>query len=209
MTRYAFYFDSSSCAGCKACQVACKDKNRLPLGVLWRRVYEVAGGGWARQEDAWISTVFAYNLSIGCNHCEQPICMECCPTNAYSRRSDGVVLLDSNRCVGCRYCSWVCPYGAPQYNEKTGSTSKCDFCIDRLDAGLAPVCVAACPMRALDFGDFDDLVQKYGGHTAVFPLPDQKLTGSALIVTPHPKSYQATGDTAQVNNWEEIPAREK
>lgn len=209
MTRYAFYFDSSVCAGCKACQVACKDKNHLPLGVLWRRVYEVAGGGWVRQEDAWISTVFAYNISIGCNHCEQPICMECCPTNAFSRRADGIILLNSERCVGCRYCTWVCPYGAPQYDEKTGVTSKCDFCNDRLDTGLAPVCVAACPMRALDFGDFNDLVQKYGEPGEVFPLPDQELTGPALIITPHPKSCQASGNTAQVNNWEEIPVREK
>lgn len=206
MTRYAFYFDSSSCAGCKACQMACKDKNRLPLGILWRRVYEVVGGGWTRQEDAWVSSVFAYNLSLGCNHCEQPICLECCPTKAYNQRSDGVVLLDSNLCAGCRYCVWVCPYGAPQYNQQSGVTGKCDFCVDRLDAGLAPACVAACPMRALDFGKYEELVQKYGKSIEVFPLPNQEVTGSSLVITPHLESHQASDETAQVNNWEEIPS---
>ena len=65
----AFYFDSSACSGCKACQMACKDKHGLHVGLLWRRVYEVTGGGWARRGEAWLSSVFAYNVSLACNHC--------------------------------------------------------------------------------------------------------------------------------------------
>jgi anaerobic dimethyl sulfoxide reductase subunit B (iron-sulfur subunit) len=67
--QYAFYFDSSACSGCKACQVACKDKHNLEVGRLWRRVYEVSGGGWQRQGQAWTTSAFAYNLSLACNHC--------------------------------------------------------------------------------------------------------------------------------------------
>lgn len=209
MTRYAFHFDSSACAGCKTCQVACKDKNNLPPGILWRRVYEVAGGDWTRQGEAWLSSVFAYNLSIACNHCEKPICLECCPTRAISQREDGIVMLDPARCTGCRYCTWVCPYGAPQYDPRSGVTGKCDFCADLLDAHLPPACVAACPMRALDFGDLDDLTRKYGSCRKVFPLPEQDVTGSPLVITPHRQSSQADAATARVNNWEEIPGRDR
>lgn len=72
--QYAFYFDSSSCSGYKACQIACKDKHGLRVGILWRRVYEVTGGGWEQRGAAWIHDVFAYNVSLACNHCQRPIC---------------------------------------------------------------------------------------------------------------------------------------
>ncbi|NCP16392.1 dimethyl sulfoxide reductase subunit B, partial [bacterium] len=99
---YAFYFDSQFCTGCKACQIACKDKNNLPPGVLWRRVYEISGGGWERQGEAWTTDVFAYNLTLACNHCEHPVCAGVCPTQAYSKREDGLVLLDASKCLGCQ-----------------------------------------------------------------------------------------------------------
>ena len=203
---FAFHFDSSSCSGCKACQAACKDKHALPASVLWRRVYEVTGGGWQRQGAAWVSSVFAYNLSIACNHCQQPICVEVCPAGAYTQRGDGVVLLDSQRCIGCRYCTWACPYGAPQYNPAAGRTSKCDFCADLLDAGRPPACVAACPLRALDFGDRDDLTAGYGP-AEVYPLPDPGLTRPALALTPHQSAKSAGPGSAWVANWEEIPSK--
>ncbi len=209
MTQYAFYFDSSACSGCKACQAACKDKNGLPLGVLWRRVYEVTGGGWTRSGDAWRSTVFAYNVSVGCNHCRRPICVEVCPAGAYSQRPDGVVLLDSTRCIGCRYCTWACPYGAPQYDEETGRTTKCTFCADDLDAGRPPACVAACPMRALDYGDRAELEARYGDIDRVYPLPSPRLTQPSLVITPHQDAARAADELActSVGNWEEVGTR--
>ncbi len=85
--RYAFHFDSSACAGCKACQIACKDKHGLEVGRLWRRVYEVTGGGWQRDGDAWSPDVFAFHLSIACNHCARPICAEVCPARALRQRA--------------------------------------------------------------------------------------------------------------------------
>jgi ferredoxin len=94
---YTFLFDSSYCSGCKACQAACKDKNQLPTGVLWRRVYEMSGGNWQEKDSAWTTDVYAYNISMACNHCEHPKCAGVCPTNAYIIRPDGIVLLDTQR----------------------------------------------------------------------------------------------------------------
>ena len=89
-SRMTFWFDAAACSGCKACQVACKDRHGLETGVLCRRVSEVAGGGWERDGHAWRNTVFAYHLSTACNHCDRPICLEGCPTRAITRRPDGV-----------------------------------------------------------------------------------------------------------------------
>jgi len=185
-TRYAFFFDSASCSGCKACQVACKDWNGLEDGRLWRRVIEVEGGGWARSGAAWRPSVFAYNLSISCAHCEQPACLEACPAAAIHRRADGLVLIDREKCLGCEYCSWACPYGAPQFDRRAGVMGKCDFCAGRLAAGQAPVCVAACPLRALHFGERQALEERYGPPRPVYPLPDPALTRPALVLNPHP-----------------------
>lgn len=205
MTRqYAFYFDSSACSGCKACQVACKDKNGLETGVLWRRVYEVSGGDWLRVGDAWESSVFAYNLSIACNHCEKPICIEVCPAGAIYKRADGIVLIETSQCLGFGYCSWACPYDAPQYNEEKGYMTKCNFCTDNIDAGLPPACVAACPLRALDYGDREELEARYGKISNLYPLQDAGLTNPALVITPHKEAVRAQNGPAIVANREEV-----
>ncbi len=205
MTRqYTFYFDSSSCSGCKACQMACKDKHGLRVGLLWRRVYEVIGGAWERRGAAWTNSVFAYNVSMACNHCERPICVEVCPTRAMHKRADGIVLLDPARCVGCRYCSWACPYGAPQYDAQVGRMTKCTLCADNLDQGLAPSCVAACPLRALDFGNRAELQTRYGDLSVVYPLPEIHLTEAALILTPHRDAARTGDEPARIGNREEV-----
>jgi anaerobic dimethyl sulfoxide reductase subunit B (iron-sulfur subunit) len=202
--QYAFYYDSSVCSGCKTCQGACKDKHDLPGDILWRRVYEVAGGTWKREGGLWVPGIFAYNLSLACHQCANPICGEGCPTKCIYKREDGIVLIDTFGCIGCRYCEWACPYGAMQFDEVKRVMTKCHFCYDHIDAGLAPACVAACPMRALDFGDLADLKKKYGGTSEVFPLPEAGLTEPALLIKPHPNARLASKDTAEVGNWEEI-----
>ncbi len=206
MKQYAFYFDSSACSGCKACQAACKDKHGLPVGILWRRVYEITGGTWTQRGPAWMSTVFAYNISLACNHCDRPICVEICPAAAYTKRADGIVQLDSNKCLGCRYCRWACPYGAPQYDEQTGQMTKCSLCIDNIDAGLPPACVAACPMRALDFGERTELEARYGVIAPVSPLPEAHLTAPSLVITPHSAARRTATETTEVGNREEVGA---
>jgi anaerobic dimethyl sulfoxide reductase subunit B len=204
VSQYGFYFDSSLCSGCKACQGACKDKNGLPIGVLWRRVIEVAGGGWKKDGDLWVPDVFAYFLSMACHHCENPLCAPACTSGLIAKRDDGIVLIDDFHCNACRACEYACPYGAVQFDEARHKVSKCDFCLDKIEAGEPPACVAACPMRALDFGDIDDLRKKHGGTAVVFPLPDPAEGKPALTIKPHPSASRADKDTAEVANWEEI-----
>jgi anaerobic dimethyl sulfoxide reductase subunit B len=204
VSQYAFYFDSGACSGCKTCQLACKDKNNLGPGVLWRRVYEIAGGGWRREGALWLPGVYAYNISLGCNHCADPACLKSCPTKAITKEPDGIVLLDSRRCIGCRYCEWSCPYGAPRYDPGRGVVSKCDFCFDLIDSGGTPACVAACPTRALEFGELEDLRAKHGGRDDVFPLPIASQTRPSLLIRAHRDAARAGAGEAGVANDEEV-----
>ncbi len=90
--------------------------------------------------------------TMACHHCQQPACMASCPVDAITKRpEDGIVLIDQDICVGCRYCAAVCPYGAPQFNAATETVEKCNFCVHRIDAGLEPACVTACVGRALSW----------------------------------------------------------
>ncbi|MBE3598443.1 MAG: dimethylsulfoxide reductase subunit B [Limnochordaceae bacterium] len=180
MGQLGFYVDMTACIGCRTCQIACKDKNDLAIGVLYRRVYAFEGGKYPRP---WL-----YHLSVGCNHCEAPRCVANCPTGALSKRPDGLVVLDKARCIGCRYCVWSCPYGAPQYIEEEGRIGKCDGCADLVDQGLDPACVDACPMRAIEFGDIEKLRAKHGGTDRVRGLPDPNLTHPAVTITPKPEA---------------------
>ncbi len=214
---YAFYFDSSSCTGCKACQVACKDKNNLPLGVLWRRVYEVSGGEWSIAGQAWTNSIFSYNLSIACNHCVHPKCAGVCPVDAYEVRPDGIVLINPQKCIGCGYCAWACPYDAPQPDKFSGHMTKCNLCYDNLDVGLPPACVAACPMRCLELVDSDNLLVdemgvalwKIPGEDHPFPLPKLSRTEPHLVIKPHPGLKKVSKSTTVSNREETSPEQPK
>lgn len=161
-TQYGFFIDSSRCTGCKTCELACKDYKDLTPEVSFRRIYEYAGGDWQEDNGVWHQNVFAYYLSISCNHCEDPACTKVCPSGAMHKREDGFVVVDEDVCIGCRYCHMACPYGAPQYNETKGHMTKCDGCYDRVAEGKKPICVESCPLRALDFGPIDELRKKHG-----------------------------------------------
>jgi anaerobic dimethyl sulfoxide reductase subunit B (iron-sulfur subunit) len=202
--RYGFHVNSGSCTGCKACQIACKDKNNLPVGILWRRVVEVSGGEWVKRGEAWIDKTFTYFLSVACMHCQQPICVGVCPTKALYQREDGIVLIDAERCMGCHYCEWACPYGALQFDEITGVMSKCNLCYDDVDQGKPPSCVSACQMRVLEFGEIDQLRSQYGTLSDVYPLPDTSLTEPSGILTPHKDAHRTRTELAEIGNREEI-----
>ncbi len=204
MTQYAFLVNSDACSGCKTCQVACQDRHDLPAGIHWRIVYEVTGGDWRREEDTWISTVAAYNLSVSCHHCMDPSCLPACFAQAIWKRSDGIVLIDESLCNRCHKCEAACPYGAIRYDLTANLVAKCHFCVDLLDAGLAPSCVAACPNRALDFGDYDELSRKYGGLHRIFPLPETDGNRPALVIIPHRNAVLVQGRDPRVANSEEL-----
>jgi anaerobic dimethyl sulfoxide reductase subunit B (iron-sulfur subunit) len=199
-----FYIDVSSCSGCKACQLACKDLHGLETGRLWRRVVEVEGGEWVRQGGGWAPTVFAYSISLSCMHCERPACVRACPTGALAKGPDGVVAVDDDACVGCRYCAWACPYGAPQFGALSGTMSKCDLCGDERAVGRPPACAAACPMRALDWGPIEDLRARYGTLATVAPLPEPSHTAPAAVLTAPRGAAAPTGGGVAIVNAEEI-----
>lgn len=150
-----FYFDSTHCIGCRTCQVACKDRHDLQsVGIRPRKVESAEAGSYPDSK--------IFHLSISCNHCEDPACVKSCPTAAMHKAEDGTVVHDDSKCVLCKNCMTVCPYAAPQHDEVKDMIVKCDSCKDLRDAGMNPTCVDACPMRALEFGDIDELRKKHG-----------------------------------------------
>lgn len=175
MKQIGFYFNSAVCIGCKTCVIACKDKNDLEVGRNFRRVYDYESGQYP--------TPKRWNISISCNHCDNPACTKVCPTGAMQKRdSDGVVFVDQNICIGCRSCEKACPYEAPQFNPEIKKMSKCDTCKDLREKGDGPQCVTACPMRALEFGLIKDLRNKHGDNADIQGAPDSSITSPNLVI---------------------------
>lgn len=168
--RWGVAVDLRRCTGCQACTVACKLENGTPPGVFWTRVLEKEEGVYP----------FAYRvfMPLRCNHCGDPPCVPVCPTGAsYQRDTDNLVLVDQDKCIGCRSCVIACPYQVrfvpdsdqgyfgdrkTPYEEESyrhwqaGTAQKCTLCVHRIDAGRAPACVETCPPRALVFGNLND-----------------------------------------------------
>ncbi|AZO59812.1 4Fe-4S dicluster domain-containing protein [Mesorhizobium sp. M1A.F.Ca.IN.022.06.1.1] len=182
--KLGLVIDLDTCVGCQACVTACKEWNTgghmAPLTDI-----DPYGG---RVDGVWFNRVHSYehtteqggrtvNFPRSCLHCEQPACVTVCPTGAsYKRASDGIVLVDEDKCIGCKLCSWACPYGAREFDTDVGVMKKCTLCVDRIyNDNLAaedrvPACVAACPTSARHFGDLGDpasaisrLVEERGG----------------------------------------------
>jgi len=181
MTRWAMVADLRRCVGCQTCTAACKQANATPPGVQWRRVLDMEAGEYPD-----VRRVF---VPVGCMHCADPPCMHVCPSTATRQRDDGIVTIDYDLCIGCSYCAVACPYQA-RYKvdaaefayggeasraeakrhdpKRLGVSTKCTFCVDRIDAGTAkgltpgvdpeatPACVNSCIADALHFGDLDD-----------------------------------------------------
>jgi DMSO reductase iron-sulfur subunit len=144
MSHGLFVLDLDRCTGCAACVVACNNENEVADGLSWRRIHTF--------NQQRLATAPVFHLSLACNHCLEPACLHNCPANAYTKDpSTGVVLIDQDSCMGCRYCAWVCPYEAPRYNSEVGVMEKCTFCEHRLRDNRSPACVTACPTEALRF----------------------------------------------------------
>ncbi len=180
MTRWVMVADLRRCVGCQTCTAACKHANATPPGVQWRRVIDVEVGEFPDVQRAFVP--------VGCQHCSDPPCMHVCPTTATRRRDDGIVTIDYDLCIGCAYCAVACPYQARYKTDRASFAygrasepeamrhdegrlavaTKCTFCVERIDSGLAkgltpgvdheatPACVNACIADALTFGDLDD-----------------------------------------------------
>lgn len=184
MTQYGFYFDSSRCTGCKTCELTCKDYNDLGTEILFRRIYDVEGGTWnVTADDIFSHDAFVYHVSVACNHCDAPACVGACPTGSMVKHDEaGLVYNDPDACIACGSCVEACPYDAPRIDTGFNVSRKCDGCHQRVEAGGIPICVQACPMRALEFGPIDELRASYGALADVNPLPDSSQTAPNLCL---------------------------
>ena len=173
-----FYVNMQRCIGCRTCQVACKDRHNLQAaGPSTRRVETFECGAYP--------DVQMFHTTVSCNHCENPACVAGCPTGAMFKSDDGTVQHIDDRCVVCRNCMLACPYGAPQLDEGENMIVKCDSCKALREDGRNPVCVDACPMRAIEFGDIDELRAKHGDAVSVLPvLPSADITHPNLLLDP-------------------------
>lgn len=146
--HWAMVVDLAKCIACQACTVACAMENDVPIGKFRTIVnnYEIKLG----------QQVHSVVLPRLCNHCEQPPCIPVCPVQATYKRSDGIVVIDNQRCVGCGYCVQACPYDARFINPRTQTADKCTFCLHRVEAGLLPACVETCVGGARIFGDLNN-----------------------------------------------------
>jgi DMSO reductase iron-sulfur subunit len=160
--QHGFFFNADNCIACHACEAACSEKNDNPAHIAFRSVGFVEGGVYPNAQ--------RLNISMACNHCDDPVCLKGCPTRAYTKFAEyGAVLQDPDICFGCGYCTWVCPYNAPQLDPIKGQVSKCNMCVDRLEVGLKPACVSACLGKALDFGVVENIPE--GRHQAKTEIP--------------------------------------
>ncbi len=177
--QYRFGFNMNACIGCHSCEVACAEQNGLPAGTVWRRVGELEGG------DHPVAKRF--HLSMSCNHCLEPACLQGCPTNAYLKLDNGVVVQHADDCIGCQYCTWNCPYSVPVFQPDRRIVTKCDLCQPRLEAGLAPACVQSCPTHAITVEKVD-VVRWRAEHGAAdgpgLPSSDLTLSTTRLELPP-------------------------
>lgn len=188
--RPAFVFDGERCTACEACRIACGIANAGGSDTGWRQVLTFN----PRRHPALPTR----HLSLACNHCDDPACLAGCPAAAYRvDAGTGAVLLDEGRCLGCRYCSWVCPYDAPRFDPANGVMGKCTFCQERLTYGGEPACTQACPTGALSWGE-----RLAGAGEGGYPgLPETGL-GPALVLVPArhplvpPRAVPAPAETA-------------
>jgi len=190
MPRYGMVIDLKKCIGCHSCVVACKSEHNTPSGMFQTLVLEKELGKFP-------NTVRVF-FPVLCNHCEEPTCVEVCPTGATYKRDDGIVMVDFEKCIGCGICVEHCPYSAralvrdnrtvfpngktvfkkPVHQEIPGKVAlKCDFCFHRVKDKRVPACVEVCPTEARVFGDLLDkesnvsrLIETYRGWQV---LPDQ------------------------------------
>lgn len=189
--HYRFGFDMGACIGCHSCEVACAEQNGLPPGTTWRRVGEIEGGEHP--------TTRRFHLSMGCNHCLEPACLQGCPTNAYEKLPNGIVAHHADDCIGCQYCTWNCPYSVPVFQPDRRIVSKCDLCQPRLTEGLTPACVDACPTHAISVEKVDVAAWRADHRAGNAPqLPDASLTISTTRIELPPG---VPADTGAASDW--------
>ena len=225
-SKLGLVIDLDICVGCHACAVNCKEWNSgghsAPM-TDWNAYSGTESqdgddtGAWG----VWFNRVHTYEVSEGtqsrtvhfprsCLHCEEPACVTVCPTGAsYKREEDGIVLVNPDTCIGCKLCSWACPYGAREYDQTDGVMKKCTLCIDKIynenleEVDRVPACVSTCPAGARHFGDFNDpnsevsvLVKDRQGYDL---LPELGYKPTNKYLPPRPRRDEASEKHEQIS----------
>jgi anaerobic dimethyl sulfoxide reductase subunit B (iron-sulfur subunit) len=180
--QLGFFYNQTRCHGCFTCSIACKDWHDLPPGAVdWRKVSTI--------EEGKFPELFVAFLSLSCCHCAEPACLSACPAGAISKRKeDGIVVVDQDKCWGkarCDLCLQACPYSIPQFGaEDNAKMQMCNFCLERWAENKKPICVDACPMRALDAGPLEELKAKYGDTKEAAGFTYSSQTHPSIIFKP-------------------------
>lgn len=152
-SKYGFLIDASRCIDCRACLVACSVENNVPMKStrIWIKDTNVIGQ---------FPDLQRHTVPYHCMHCIDPSCVSACTVGALQQDKDGIVIYDADRCIGCRYCMYACPFEVPnfQWEQRLALIVKCDFCISRLEEGQSPACAATCPTRAIQFGRREEML---------------------------------------------------
>lgn len=204
MSKNVMVIDTKRCFGCQTCAIACKVNNNLPKNTLWNRIitsgsenFDCGGGQYPNVDMKF--------LPVACQHCENPACVDVCPTGASFKNENGIVLVNAENCIGCQSCMLACPYGArvlnadePEYYldfevgdgyepQHIGNTvEKCNFCEQRVAEGLIPACMQCCPGRARYWGDIEDpeseVSQIVAGRETMTLTPDSETNPTTIYL---------------------------
>lgn len=204
-SQFGFSFNQVRCTGCKTCEMACRDYHDISEGSAFRTVHEYTGGTWQQNADGtWEQDVFSFYISMSCNHCSNPICIRFCSADAITKDSLGFVVVSDKDCVGCQSCMVACPYHAPRFSEESAHVAKCDGCRDRIEAGMSPICVEACPQRALDYGIYASLSEQVTMVEKVASMPDPNITQPNYAIKPSFASQYARDSSSSPINLSEL-----
>lgn len=187
--QMGFYFDQSRCVGCYTCVIACKDWHDVPAGqASWIRVLTIEKG---KYPDVSVDFMF-----VPCLHCIEAPCLPACPAGAITKKAEnGVMVVDRRACLGkdtCTICKGICPYDSPQFGaENNAKMQMCNFCLDRLKENKDPICVGACPLRALDAGPLDELKTQYGSVREAEGFVYSPEAKPSIVLKPKAKHHSA------------------
>ena len=162
MARYSIVTDLNRCVGCLACSVACKAVNGVPVGSFWNKTLRIGPNPKEGGSGQW-PDVDLYFLTVSCQHCAEPACVNVCPTGASHKLADGTVQIDKSKCIGCQFCAMACPYGVRYLNEEERVVEKCTLCAQKTERGELPQCVSQCGGMARWFGDLDEGIEAFRG----------------------------------------------